>query len=52
MVGCILPSPIERFPPNLVEGIRLRVKNGLNFHKAPLVDPDRATLFIHVDPVD
>jgi hypothetical protein len=52
MVGCILPSPIERIPPNLIEGIRLRVKNGLNFHKAPLVDPDRATLFIELDHDD
>ncbi len=48
-VGCILPSPMEKFPGNLIEGIRLKVEKGPNFKKAPLVDPDRATLFIQLD---
>jgi hypothetical protein len=48
-LGCRLPEPVTVTPPGTIEGIRLKVKGGLNFDMA--LDP-RATLFLQISDDD
>jgi hypothetical protein len=48
-LGCRLPAPVTATPAGTIEGIRLKVKGGLNFDMA--LDP-RATLFLQISDDD
>ena len=48
-LGCRLPDPVTPPPLGTIEGIRLKVKGGLNFDMA--LDP-RATLFLQISDDD